>query len=155
MEPGRVQPKPYDYEESVSICQKILSPSSPPVSRSIIKSEIVSEQQSNEMYQRGLSPPVIPVNNDDGFESYSVRNIKFKLPSKYINLSKQNIFNDINTSTHPQDVNGDKVYTEMKPMPPTNAASVIVNSQSFSQNEVHWRRRTLQNLELQSKSIDF
>lgn len=162
LEPPRIHPKPYDYAESVSICQKILSPSSPPPSRTIIKTlGKVSEKDSTEICQKILSPIIPPVNNDTSFErAHSISNIKFKLPSKYIHLSKKNILNDINPLKPVENVKAkledkpekESTYAKLKPVPPTNAAtSVIVNTHSTSQNEMHWRRRTLQNLEMQSK----
>lgn len=159
IEPSRMHPKPYDYAESVSICKKILSPLSPP--RSNIKTlGKVSEKESTEICQKILTPMVPPLVKDPYFEKPPsiIKNIKFKLPPKYLTLSKPNVLDEVlkpnmlpNESAENETVNS-KTYTDLKPVS-SGATSVIVNTNSNYPNEMHWRRRTLQNLESQSKNV--
>ncbi|KAF5299196.1 hypothetical protein FQA39_LY02369 [Lamprigera yunnana] len=159
VEPPRLHPKSYDYEESVNICKKILSPCSPP--RTIIKTlGKISEKDSNEICQRILTPAAPPITTDISIENPPsiIRNIKFKLPPKYLNLSKPNILDDmlkpplVSQEKTKKEIIQNCTYTELKPALVNNSAtSVIVNSHSNYQHEVHWRRSTLQTLQQQAK----
>lgn len=151
IESSRMHSKSYDYEESVNICKKILSPCSPP--RTIIKTlGKVSEKESNEICQKILTPTVPPINTDTYFDKPPsiIRNIKFKLPSEYLSLSKHNVLDEVLKPTivskeMAENETKDSTYTELKPVSVCNSTtSVIVNTNSTLQNEIHWRRR-LQN----------
>ncbi|EEZ98857.1 zinc finger protein 624 [Tribolium castaneum] len=132
--------KPYDLAESVNICQKILSPHSPPA-RNIIRTS--TEPTSTEICQNILSPYSRPIHYETSFEHKKhaiIKNIKFKLPPNYTNLKPTNINFNVDT-----DLANNKTYTELKTV--QNAAtSVIVNSNLSQNSNMHWRRRTLQNL---------
>ncbi|KAF5306491.1 hypothetical protein FQR65_LT07319 [Abscondita terminalis] len=152
---SRIHSKSYDYEESVNICKKILSPCSPP--RTIIRTlGKVSEKESNEICQKILTPTAPPANTESYYEKQPsiIRNIKFKLPPKYLNLSKPNVLDEVlKPTTTSKNIIDDGcnvcTYTELKHVPLTNSAtSVIVNT-----NSTHWRRR-LQNQEVLSKETD-
>lgn len=166
IEPPKIHPKPYDLAESVNICQRILSPHSPPPLRNVIRTlGKVDEKVSTEICQKILSPfTTAPLHYETSFEHKKhavIKNIKFKLPPKYMNLKNNNdILNDI---TPLQPVNNDNVtevnlpdknntYAELKTVNVTNGAtSVIVKGHANHQNDMHWRRRTSQNLCLQTK----
>lgn len=163
MEPPKIHPKPYDLAESVNICQRILSPHSPPAPRNVIRTlGKVDEKVSTEICQKILSPySTAPLHYETSFEHKKhavIKNIKFKLPPKYINLRNSDILSDI---TPLQPVNNgdvseaslsekDKVYSELKTV--NSATSVIVKRHDNHQNDMHWRRRTSQNLSLQMKN---
>lgn len=158
IEPPKIHPKPYDLEESVNICQRILSPLSPPPVRNVIKTlGNVDEKVSTEICQKILSPS--PLHYETSFEHKKhavIKNIKFKLPSHYINTKTNDILSEItplkpvsNVSINEikqPDKNG-TTYTELKTVDVINGAtSVIVKGgASHSQIDMHWRRRTLQN----------
>ncbi|XP_044257960.1 zinc finger protein 2-like [Tribolium madens] len=147
--------KPYDLAESVNICQKILSPHSPP-SRNIIRK--VAEPTSTEICQNILSPYSRPIHYETSFEHKKhaiIKNIKFKLPPNYTNLTNLKVNDTLKDviSVKPTNINfnvdGDlpnnNTYTELKTV--QNAAtSVIVNSNLNQDSNMHWRRRTSQNL---------
>ncbi|KAJ3666700.1 hypothetical protein Zmor_002134 [Zophobas morio] len=144
--------KPYDLAESVNICQKILSPHSPPT-RSIIRKG--NEPTSTEICQKILSPyPTRPLHYETSFEHKKhaiIKNIKFKLPANYTNLKVNDTLKDIFPLTSAKSSNVDSEasnnnsYSELKTV--QNAAtSVIVNSNLNQNSSMHWRRRTSQNL---------
>ncbi|KAB0800860.1 hypothetical protein PPYR_06599 [Photinus pyralis] len=159
VEPSRMHSKLYDYAESVSICKKILSPLSPP-KPNVKTLGNVSAKESSEICQKILTPMGPPLTNDSYFEKPPsiIRNIKFKLPPKYLNLSKPNVLDEVlKPNMQPKETStpvDNQTYTDLKPLPlSSGATSVIVNTNSSHANEMHWRRRTLQNLELQSRSV--
>lgn len=124
----------YDLAESVNICQKILSPHSPPT-RSIIRKIAEPTPSSTEICQKILSPfSTKPLHYETSFEHKThatIKNMKFKLPSNYLDYIKNN----------------DRLMKEIIPSKETKstaATSVIVNS--MDQSNIHWRRRTAQNL---------
>ncbi|RZC40966.1 zinc finger protein 708-like [Asbolus verrucosus] len=144
--------KPYDLAESVNICQKILSPHSPPI-RNIIRK--VSEPTSTEICQKILSPyPTRPIHYETSFEHKKhaiIKNIKFKLPPNYTNLKVNDTLKEViplkpvNNLDSELSNNNNNTYTELKTV--QNAAtSVIVNSNLSQDSNMHWRRRTSQNL---------
>lgn len=147
-------------EESVNICQRILSPLSPPPPRNVIKTlGNVDEKVSTEICQKILSPfSTPPLHYETSFEHKKhavIKNIKFKLPSNYTNIKTSDILSEITplkpvtnvnlNETKGPDKNG--TYTELKTVNITNGAtSVIVKGNAGqSQSDMHWRRRTLQN----------
>lgn len=75
-----------------------------------------------------------------------IKNIKFKVPEQYTNLFKQNNNNNNNnksTETSIKDDSGSCATSN------TENTSVIVNSSGQS-SDLHWRRRTSQNLVLKN-----
>lgn len=155
MDQPKTLPKPYD------LCQRILSPHrtpSPP--RTIIKTlGNVSEQESTAICQKILGP-YHPLHYETSFEHKKhavIKNIKFKLPPEYINL-KSDCTSTVKPLEPVQNVNlseeeahrNNNTYAELKSVV-NGATSVIVNGQS-QQQELHWRRRTAQNFNLQMKN---
>lgn len=67
-----------------------------------------------------------------------IKNIKFKVPACYTNLFK--------TSTVSNDNNNSVQGGDSK----TGNASVIVNNSAVGSSDIHWRRRTSQNLVLKN-----
>jgi uncharacterized Zn-finger protein len=135
--------KSYDLAESVNICQKILSPHSPP-GRNVIRK--VNEPTSTEICQKILSPfPPPPLHYETSFEHKKhaiIKNIKFKLPPNYTNLKVNDTLRDV-VPVHRELSNNNN--QELKTI--QNAAtSVIVNSNLNPNSNMHWRRRTSQNL---------
>lgn len=163
IEPPKIHPKPYDLEESVNICQRILSPLSPPPPRNVIKTlGNVDEKVSTEICQKILSPfSTPPLHYETSFEHKKhavIKNIKFKLPSNYTNIKTSDILSEITPLKSVPNVDPNEVvekngtYAELKTVSVTNGAtSVIVKGNAGqSQSDMHWRRRTLQN-HLQTK----
>lgn len=158
IEPPKIHPKPYDLEESVNICQRILSPLSPPPSRNVIKTlGTVDEKVSTEICQKILSPfSTPPLHYETSFEHKKhavIKNIKFKLPSNYTNIKTGDVLSEITPLKPVTNVNEMKLpekngtYTDLKTVDVTNGAtSVIVKGNAAQgQSDMHWRRRTLQN----------
>lgn len=191
IEPPKIHPKPYDLVESVNICQRILSPHSPPPVRNVIKSlGKVDEKTSSEICQKIMSPfSNSPLHYETSFEHKkhaAIKNMKFKLPQKYTNIKSaetldilseikclgpnakfaksSSVLNEIKPLEPVKDLsvesanldceNSNFTYTELKTVNGivNNAAtSVIVksgNNANQISNEMHWRRRTSQNLNL-------
>lgn len=140
--------KPYDLAESVNICQKILSPHSPPT-RNVIRKG--TEPTSTEICQNILSPYPRPIHYETSFEHKKhaiIKNIKFKLPPNYMNLKVNDVIPLKPAKINVKDnelSNNNNSYTELKTV--QNATtSVIVNSNLNQDSNMHWRRRTSQNL---------
>lgn len=134
---------------------------SPPPQRNVIKTlGNVDEKVSTEICQKILSPfSTPPLHYETSFEHKKhavIKNIKFKLPSHYINTKTNDILSEITplkpvTNVNLNEIKGsDKngTYAELKTVDVINggATSVIVKgSAGQSQSDMHWRRRTLQN----------
>ncbi|XP_060523969.1 zinc finger and BTB domain-containing protein 49-like [Cylas formicarius] len=143
-------PKPIDLAESVDICQKILSPSTDFCAQGPRK---IDEKTSTEICQKILSISSSKIETDVGREQsltdypsnlhYAtsfqnqkhamIKNIKFKVPARYTNLFKQ--------TTAPED---ETAQISLPSSTKQVETSVIVNKGSSS--DLHWRRRTSQNL---------
>lgn len=157
IEPPKIHPKPYDLEESVNICQRILSPHSPPPPRNVIKTlGTVDEKVSTEICQKILAPfSAPPLHYETSFEHKKhalIKNIKFKLPPNYTNIKTSEIaplkpVPNVNLNEERLE-NG--TYAELKTINVSNGATSVIVKGSASQSDVHWRRRTLQN-HLQTK----
>ncbi|KAJ8933735.1 hypothetical protein NQ314_013828 [Rhamnusium bicolor] len=147
--PPQIQ-KTYDMAESVDICQKILSPHTTTLPRTIIHKAATSE----EIFQKILSPySTPPIHYETSFQNRKhamIKNIKFKVPIQYTNNFKE--IGGKNTVSEPtdrviQDTVNNNTYTELKPVAMT---SVIVNNNMSQPSSMHWRRRTSQNLNLKN-----
>lgn len=135
---------------SVNIYQKILQPHSPN-SNSTHQQDIhkISDDMINQYKNK-------PINYETSFMQTPhaiIKNIKFKLPDNYTNIKSTKDFIGIKPLVPVANVDADKElstndleYTELKPA----KTSVIVNTSS---SDLHWRRRTLQSLNIQNKYI--
>ncbi|KAJ8977707.1 hypothetical protein NQ317_005440 [Molorchus minor] len=155
--PPQIQ-KAYDMAESVDICQKILSPKTAILPRSIIgKADLMSNY------------PTPPIHYETSFQNRKhamIKNIKFKVPIQYTNNFKENAqknnpseMNDFTADSAKndisqlsdnrivQDASNNNTYAELKPVAMT---SVIVNNNMSQPSSMHWRRRTSQNLNLKN-----
>jgi len=81
-----------------------------------------------------------------------IKNIKFKVPEQYTNLCKQNNSKKVSAADiqvqDSQEVSESKVYSELKPV--VNTSVIVNNSNNNHSSDVHWRRRTSQNLVLKN-----
>lgn len=164
IEPPKIHPKPYDLEESVNICQRILSPLSPPHARNQIIKNVgnVDEKVSTEICQKILGSTTTPIHYETSFEHKKhavIKNIKFKLPSHYLNTKTNDIaLSDItplkpvaNVDLNDMKIGEKTTYTELKTV--NSATSVIVKGNASNPIDMHWRRRTLQNHLQMNQSI--
>lgn len=139
MEPSpQILPETYDPEESLSICQKILTP---------------FDTTIRMVGNRSSKTDISPIKRDSfDCKPNIIRNIKFKLPLTYTSLDHGI---EALEPVRPRNiVNGNAAHTEIKTVQPVNAAtSVIVNMQQSQQTEMHWRRRL--SLNMNSDTRDF
>lgn len=134
---------------SINIYQKILQPNSPNSNTSQQDLDKISDDMINQYKNK-------PINYETSFMQTPhaiIKNIKFKLPDNYTNIKSTKEFMGLKPLTPvPIDNDAEKEiesngieYTELKPA----KTSVIVNTSS----DLHWRRRTLQSLNIQNKHI--
>lgn len=144
MEPSpQILPETYNPEESLSICQKILTPFDTTI-------RMVGNRSLNQ-YKTDISPIKRETDSFD-CKPNIIRNIKFKLPLTYTSLDHG--IKALEPVRPRNVVHGSATYTEVKTVQPVNAAtSVIVNMQQGQQTEMHWRRRL--SLNLNSDTRDF
>ncbi|KAG5875965.1 hypothetical protein JTB14_034386 [Gonioctena quinquepunctata] len=137
----------YDMAESVDICQKILTSDSSILQRNVA---CKAEPTSQEICQKILDPNSRPLHYETSFQNKKhamIKNIKFKVPAQYTsNFSEREKEKPVSSES--------KTYAELKPVAVT---SVIVNNNNVGNsndlgqlNNMHWRRRTLQNLGLKN-----
>lgn len=140
----------------MNICQRILTPLSPPPQRNVIKTlGSVDEKVSTEICQKILSPPLHYETSFEHKKHAVIKNIKFKLPPHYINTKTNDILSEITplkpvTNVHLNEMKGGEkngTYTELKSVDVVNGATSVIVKGSAGQNQsdMHWRRRTLQN----------
>lgn len=173
--PPRIQTnKPYDMEESFNICQKILSPMdnmTPPLNinkQDVIENNFpknvimsvgkVNEKDSLEICKKILTPTVeTPLHYETSFEHKQhavIKNIKFKLPSTYTN-NALNLKATTSSNNDHGSIRNEKQECSVNSSNQDNKKqSVIVNNYSADQtqkdvqfSDLHWRRRTAQNLQ--------
>ncbi|KAI4457784.1 finger putative transcription factor family-related [Holotrichia oblita] len=131
-----------DQPESVNIYEKILLPNN-----TIPK---VNEIQTIRKPSEILKSDFLPLHYGTSFEHKThavIKNIKFKLPKEYLNLSNKD---DVNITA----LNiGSKLPIEEQRLtknvgnvePQSEVTSVIVNATNSQVSDVHWRKRTTQN----------
>lgn len=137
-----------DERTSTEIYQKILSIPSQSSDESILNPVSASPQQNLATYSSTF-------NYETSFQygkHSMIKNIKFKVPEQYTNLFKQSSNKGTNNNSgDSNDVNESSdtgVFSELKPVA---NASVIVNNSNLNQSsDIHWRRRTSQNLVLKN-----
>lgn len=142
IEPPKIHPKPYDLEESVNICQRILTPLSPPPQRNVI------EKAPNDLFS---TPPLHYETSFEHKKHAVIKNIKFKLPPHYINTKTSDILSEITPLKPVANVNLSEIkekngtYAELKTVDVMNGATSVIVKGNTGQSDMHWRRRTLQN----------
>ncbi|GJQ68883.1 hypothetical protein Trydic_g6078 [Trypoxylus dichotomus] len=136
-----------ETSESVNIYEKILLPNN-----NIPK---VSELQTARKPSEVLKNDFLPLHYGTSFEHKThavIKNIKFKLPKEYLNLSNKddhpsggaiqsNKDSKLNVDAITNVTNNNNVNAE----PHSEVTSVIVNPTNNQISDVHWRKRTTQN----------
>lgn len=75
-----------------------------------------------------------------------IKNIKFKVPEQYTNSFKTLPINSNIGNSNSYSISADSEMTQTYPL--TNKSVIVNNSNLANSSDVHWRRRTSQNLVL-------
>lgn len=129
--------KSYDFNDSVNIYQKILLPQSPPPSRNV---------DIEPLSQKSLAA-CGPLHYETSFQNRKhamIKNIKFKRPIQNSRMEDVNKAFGAESGEGLGNGTNNNTYTELKTV--NSGTSVIVNASQ--PNNIHWRRRISQNLNL-------
>lgn len=130
-------------EDNVNIYEKILLPNNiPNNANDVVK-------QSSQFAKDVLLPPIHYGTSFDQKTHAVIKNIKFKLPEKYVNLSNEDKLLPLLVDENMTFEDEGRVYAELRTVNEENCASVIVNA---ANNDVHWRKRTTQSFNSSQKS---
>lgn len=140
-----------EVPENVNIYEKILLPNKIPK----LNSDIQNIRKSSEM----LKNDFLPLHYGTSFEHKThaiIKNIKFKLPKEYLNLSNK----DKDDTIFSQNV---KVFEESRENnndgnniePQSEVTSVIVNPTNCQMLDTHWRKRTTHNFSTSHSESQF
>lgn len=132
----------------VEMCQKILSVPSQCSSESMLDNTSTLVSASS---QQNLTSYSSVLHYETSFQNRKhamIKNIKFKVPEQYTNSFKTLPINSNIGNSNSYSISADSEMAQTYPL--TNKSVIVNNSNLANCSDLHWRRRTSQNLVLKN-----